>query len=209
MTTGAEKPRSADSTGRRALANAALEMLSADPGPDGAERALGHFHQASNMTDAMGALQALMHIGGEPFEEALTEFYDRWKHEPLVLDKWFAIQARAPGPQTLGRVMGLTVHPAFDARTPNRLRALVAGFSQFNPSAFHDPGGAGYRFLADQILAVDRFNPNVAARLIEPLGGFRRYTPELAALMRAELQRILATEGLSKNAYELASRALA
>ena len=126
-----------------------------------------------------------------------------------MVDKWFAIQARAPGPQTLGRVMALTTHPAFDAKTPNRLRAVVSSFSNFNPSAFHDPSGAGYRFLADQILAVDRFNPSVAARLIEPLGQFRRYAPQLGALMRAQLERIVDAEGLSKNVYELASRALA
>ncbi len=85
----------------------------------------------------------------------------------------------------------------------------MAGFSQANPAAFHDLSGAGYRFLADQILAVDGFNPNVAARLIEPLGGFRRFKPELADKMKAELERILSAEGLSKNVCELADRALA
>ncbi|MEI9963561.1 MAG: aminopeptidase N [Caulobacteraceae bacterium] len=199
----------AESAGRRALSNAALEMLAADPTPETAERALRRFRAATNMTDAMGGLEALMLIGGEPFEQALAEFYDRWKSEPLVVDKWFAIQARAPRPDAVGRVMGLTAHPAFDPKTPNRLRALVSSFSGFNPTAFHDPSGAGYRFLADQILAVDRFNPMVAARLIEPLGGFRRFKPALAALMKAELERIVAAEGLSKNVYELASRALA
>ncbi len=161
------------------------------------------------MTDAMGGLEALKLIGGEAFEQALEAFYARWRDEPLVVDKWFSVQARAPGPGALGRVIGLTAHPAFDAKTPNRLRALVAGFSQFNPAAFHDPSGAGYRFLADQILVVDRFNPNVAARLIEPLGGFRRFTPGLAEKMKAELERILGAEGLSKNVCELAARALA
>jgi aminopeptidase N len=199
----------AQSANRRALANAALELLAADPTRFTVERAKAHFSDAANMTDAMGALEALKLIGGEAFEEALTAFYARWKHEPLVVDKWFSIQARAPGPGAVGRAVGLTAHPAFDAKTPNRLRALVSSFSQLNPSAFHDPSGAGYRFLADQILAVDRFNPMVAARLIEPLGGFRRYRPELADLMKAQLERIAAAEGLSKNVYELATRALA
>ena len=199
----------AESAGRRALANAALELLAADADAAVVARAEGHYRRASNMTDSMGGLAALTAIGGAPFENALEDFYVRWKQEPLVVDKWFAVQARAPGPEALGRVMGLTTHPAFDPKTPNRLRALVASFSQANPSAFHDPSGAGYRFLADQILSVDRFNPMVAARLIEPLGGFRRYKPELAALMKAELERVVATEGLSKNVYELASRALA
>lgn len=207
---GAAGPFSPDasSAGRRALANAALELLAADPTADTVARAQRHFAEADNMTDAMGGLAALMQVGGEAFEAALEAFYDRWKSEPLVVDKWFAIQARAPGPETLGRVLALTTHPAFDAKTPNRLRALVSSFSQFNPSAFHDPSGAGYRFLADQVLAVDRFNPMVAARLIEPLGGFRRYRPELGTLMKAQLERIVAVEGLSKNVYELASRAL-
>ncbi len=199
----------AASAGRRALANAALEMLSAEPTPGTVGRVVQLVRAASNMTDAMGGFQALIQIGGEELDLALEAFYARWKDEPLVVDKWFAIQARVPGPQTLGRVMGLTAHPAFDAKTPNRLRALVAGFSQANPSAFHDASGAGYRFLADQILAVDTFNPMIAARLIEPLGGFRRYKPALAELMKAQLERIAATEGLSKNVYELASRALA
>ena len=199
----------AESAGRRALANSALELLAADPTRDTIARAEDHYRQAANMTDAMGALEALKLIGGPAFEDALKDFYARWKHEPLVVDKWFAIQGRAPGPGALGRVIGLTAHPAFDPKTPNRLRALVSNFSQFNPAAFHDQSGAGYRFLADQILAVDRFNPMVAARLIEPLGGFRRYKPELAGLMKAQLERIAAAEGLSKNVYELATRALA
>jgi aminopeptidase N len=199
----------AEGAGRRALANAALELLAADPTRANVARAEDHFRRAANMTDAMGALEALKLVGGPAFEDALSDFYARWKHEPLVVDKWFAVQARAPGPEAVGRITGLTAHPAFDARTPNRLRALVASFSQMNPSAFHDPSGAGYKFLADQILAVDKFNPMVAARLIESLGGFRRYRPELAAMMKAQLERIAAAEGLSKNVYELATRALA
>jgi aminopeptidase N len=161
------------------------------------------------MTDSIGGLSALMLIGGQAFEYALAHFYDRWKDEPLVVDKWFALQARDPGEGALGRVLGLTAHPAFDAKNPNRLRALVSTFASMNPSRFHDPSGAGYRFLADQILAVDAINPSVAARLVEPLGGWRRYRPEYGELMKAELQRIVGTEGLSKNVYELASKALA
>jgi aminopeptidase N len=146
--------------------------------------------------------------GGEDYEAALADFLERWKSEPLVVDKWFALQARDPDEGALGRVMGLTAHPAFESKNPNRLRALVSTFANFNPARFHDPSGAGYRFLADQILAVDGFNPMTAARLVDPLGGWRRYKPELGSLMKAELQRILAAPGLSKNVYELVSRAL-
>jgi aminopeptidase N len=196
------------SAGRRALRNGALELLAADPHADNRERAMGHFRAAANMTDAMGGLNALMLMGGEDFETALAEFYERWKDEPLVIDKWFAVQARSPAEGAIGRVVGLTAHPAFDPKNPNRLRSLVGGFASANQARFHDPSGAGYRFLADQILAVDSFNPMTAARLIEPLGGWRRYRPELGALMRAELQRIVDTPGLSKNVFELASRSL-
>jgi len=195
--------------GRRALRNAALELLAANPRHDVADLALGHYRAAGNMTDAMGGLSALMQIGGQAFEEALADFYARWKTEPLVIDKWFAVQARDPSEGALGRVLGLTAHPAFEAKNPNRLRALVSTFANFNPARFHDPSGAGYRFLADQILATDGFNPMTAARLVDPLGGWRRYAPELGALMKAELERIAKAEGLSKNVYELVTRALA
>jgi aminopeptidase N len=194
--------------GRRALRNAALELLAANPRADVAELAEGHYRAATNMTDAIGGLNALMLVGGEAFEDALADFFERWKAEPLVIDKWFALQARDPDEGALGRVLGLTAHPAFDQKNPNRLRALVSTFASANPARFHDPSGAGYRFLADQILAVDGFNPMTAARMIEPLGGWRRYTPELGALMKAELARIVAHEGLSKNVYELAAKAL-
>jgi aminopeptidase N len=198
----------AASAGRRALRNACIELLAMEPTADAIERATGHFNGATNMTDAMGGLSALMQIGGEPFEKALADFYETWKHEPLVIDKWFAVQARAPAEDVLGRVMALTTHPAFDSRNPNRLRALVQSFASGNPARFHDPSGAGYRFLADQILMVDGFNPMTAARLIEPLGAWRRYSPDLGEQMKQALQRIAAHPGLSKNVLELALKAI-
>ncbi|MCI3181146.1 aminopeptidase N [Caulobacter sp. CCUG 60055] len=199
----------AASAGRRALRNGALEALACDPHADNVALTVAHFEGAANMTDAMGGLTALSQIGGPAFEQALAAFYARWKDEPLVIDKWFAIQARDPSDLALGRVLGLTAHPAFDLKTPNRMRALVQTFANGNPARFHDPSGAGYRFLADQILAVDAFNPMTAARLVEPLGGWRRYAPALGQAMRAELERIAAAPGLSKNVLELASKALA
>ncbi|HYG26614.1 MAG TPA: aminopeptidase N [Caulobacteraceae bacterium] len=199
----------AQSAGRRALRNAALDLLSADRHSENIARAVGHFEAAANMTDAIGGLMALMNLGGEPAEKALADFHARWKDEPLVLDKWFTVQARDPSAGALGRVLALTAHPDFDIKNPNRMRALVQNFASGNPARFHDPSGAGYRFLADQILAVDAFNPSTAARLVEPLGGWRRYREDLGVLMRAELERIVAHAGLSKNVYELASKALA
>ena len=159
------------------------------------------------MTDAIGGLTALMLMGGADFDAALARFYDRWRDEPLVIDKWFQIQARSPAVDALARVEALTQHPDFDAKNPNRLRALIGAFAFGNPARFHDPSGAGYRLLADHVLAVDRFNPAVAARLLEPLAAWTRYTP-LGALMRAELERVVASPGLSKNVLEQASKAL-
>jgi aminopeptidase N len=194
--------------GRRALRNAALDLLAANPRSEIGELAAGHYAAAINMTDAMGGLSALMLVGGEVYENALADFFERWKHEPLVVDKWFALQARDPDETALGRVIGLTAHPAFDAKNPNRFRALVSTFASFNPARFHDPSGAGYQFLADQILSVDGYNPMVAARLVDPLGAWRRYKPEYGQLMKAQLERIMAAPGLSKNVFELVSRAL-
>jgi aminopeptidase N len=199
----------AEAAGRRALRNEALDLLAADPSAENRERALGHFRAAANMTDAMGGLCALMLMGGDDFETALDAFYARWKDEPLVIDKWFRIQAMSPGEDTLGRILGLTAHPAFDPRNPNRFRALVQTFAAANPVRFHDPSGAGYRFVADQILAIDGANPNMAARLVETLCGWRRYGRELGGKMKAELERIVETPGLSKNVLEMATRALA
>jgi aminopeptidase N len=198
----------AASAGRRALRNACIELMAAEPTEAARGRALGHFRGAANMTEAIGGLNALMLLGGQDFEDALAAFYERWRTEPLVIDKWFALQARAPGEEALGRVMALTAHPAFDPKNPNRLRALVQAFASSNPCGFHDPSGAGYRFLVDQILMVDGFNPSVAARLVEPLGAWRRYRPDLGALMKAALQRIVDHRGVSSNVLELAAKAL-
>jgi aminopeptidase N len=208
MRNGGEFSTDADAAGRRALRNAALELLAAQPNGRNRDRAREHLHQATNMTEAMGGLSALMLMGGADFEIALEAFYARWKHEPLVIDKWFAVQARDPDEGSLNRVIALTAHPDFDARTPSRLRALVQTFANGNPVRFHDPSGEGYRFLADQVIATDAVNPLTAGRLVEPLCIWTRYRPELAELMKAELERIAAAPGLSKNLTELVGRAL-
>jgi aminopeptidase N len=198
----------ADAAGRRALRNVALELLAANPSKRNRERANRHFDAARNMTDSIAGLGALMLMGGSDSDAALSTFYQRWKNEPLVIDKWFALQARDPSDGALARVIALTRHPEFDAKNPNRLRALVQTFASANPARFHDRSGAGYRFLADQILAVDAINPMTAARLVEPLGGWARYEVQLGKMMREQLTRIAAAPSLSKNVYELLTRAL-
>jgi aminopeptidase N len=199
----------AAAAGRRALRNAALDLLSAQPSIATEELAIGHFEAAANMTDAMGGLMALVNLGGSACDKALADFHAKWKDEPLVLDKWFAVQARDPSEKALKRVAALTSHPDFDSKNPNRLRALISTFASMNPARFHAEDGAGYRFLADQIMVIDGFNPMTAARMVEPLGGWRRYRPELGALMREQLERIVAHPNLSKNVFELVSKALA
>jgi len=198
----------AAAAGRRALRNACADLLSADPHAVNVARIVGHFDAAANMTDSMGALSALVQIGGAPRDAALAAFHAKWRHEPLVLDKWFAVQARDPSADALDRVIALTTHEDFDAGNPNRFRALVSTFANFNPARFHDPSGAGYRFLAEKILAVDAYNPMTAARLVEALGGWRRYPEPLAGPMKQALASVKAHPGVSKNVLELATKAL-
>jgi aminopeptidase N len=199
---------SAQAAGRRALRNGCAEILSADPHDENVQRLIGHYEAARNMTDMIGGLYPLVALGGVARDKALEKFHYTWKTEPLVLDKWFSVQSRDPNEDVLERVIALTTHPDFEPTNPNRLRALVSTFAAYNPARFHDLSGAGYRFLADQILAVDAFNPMTAARMIEPLGGWRRYKPELGALMREQLERIAAHPELSKNVLELVTKAL-
>jgi aminopeptidase N len=142
-------------------------------------------------------------------EAALARFYETWRHEDLVIDKWFALQARSSLPQTPARVRALTAHPAFDRKNPNRVRALIGAFAQGNQLRFHAAGGEGYALLADEIIALDPINPTIAARLVQPLGAWRRHEPGRQALMRRALERILALPGLSKNTYEMVSKSLA
>ncbi len=166
------------------------------------------FDARHNMTDQIAALRLLMDAGGAAGEEALAVFYDTWAGDPLVLDKWFAIQASAKGPETLARVRHLLGHPAYSPANPNRVRSLVASFCA-NQVRFHAADGAGYAFLGERVLELDPLNPQIAARLLQSLVRWRRFDPARRTLMRAELERVLAVDGLSKDAYEVASKGLA
>jgi aminopeptidase N len=208
MQSDAEFSADAAAAGRRALRNACADVLSADPNAENVERLLGHFIAANDMASQMGGLSALMLSGSDVRDMALERFHRNWRHEPLVLDKWFAVQGQDPSEAALQRVIALTQHPDFEPTNPNRLRALVSTFASYNAARFHNPSGAGYRFLADQVLAVDGFNPMTAARLVEPLGNWRRYKPELGRLMREQLERVATHPNLSKNVLELATKAL-
>jgi aminopeptidase N len=197
-----------EAIGRRALRNVCLAYLAA-AGDEGVHLARSQFAAQANMTDVLAALHILADTDGPDRDAALAAFHARWRHDDLVLDKWFAIQAMSSRPQTVEDVRALYAHPDFDLRNPNRLRALVGAFSAGNQVRFHDASGAGYRFLADVIVALDPINGLTAARLVNPLGMWRRQNPQRAALMRAELERILATPQLSRGTHEKAFKALA
>jgi aminopeptidase N len=161
------------------------------------------------MTDVLAALAVLVDTDCPERGEALARFYERWKDDPLVIDKWFAMQARSVLPDTVAAVRELTRHPAFSRANPNRMRAVIGTFAQGNQLHFHSADGAGYAFLAEEVLALDSANPTMSARLVQPLGQWRRFDPGRQALMKAQLDRILKSPGLSANAYEMVSKSLA
>jgi aminopeptidase N len=204
-------PYSIDGTsiGRRALRNACLAYLAAADPEKGAALALAQFEAGRNMTDVLAALTVLIDLDRPERAAALVRFYELWSHDDLVTDKWFALQARSSLPQTPDRVRELTRHPAFERKNPNRVRALVGTFAQANQLRFHDADGAGYILLADEVIALDPLNPTTAARLVQPLGSWRRHDAARQALMRREVERVLATPDLSKNTYEMVSKSLA
>jgi aminopeptidase N len=194
--------------GARRLRSAALGYLMTGGAEDAAALAYGQFSNADNMTDRQWGMKILADSDAPERLEALATFYRRYRDDPLVIDKWFTVQALSLRDDTAAAVEALADHPDFTMLNPNRLRALVGSFAN-NQRAFHDASGRGYRFLARMILAVDKLNPQVAARLVPPLGRWRRFEPNRAAKMKEELERIVRTEGLSKDVYEQASKSLA
>ncbi len=206
--TGPYSPDAA-AAGRRALRNIALAYLMAID--DSTARALTflEYRRAENMTDAMAALECLANSAGAERERALGMFYEKWKDEALVVDKWFKVQAISSHPQTLERVRSLVSHPAFDLKNPNRARSLIHSFAQYNALRFHAADGEGYRFAAGQVIALDRINPQIASRLARAFDRWRKYDAGRQAHARAALESIAAAEGLSADVGEVVTRALA
>ena len=191
--------------GRRSLRNACLAYLSAE---GDATRAKAQFDAGGNMTDVLAALAVLCGLDCPERTQALAAFHAAWRDDPLVLDKWFSLQAISPLPDTMAAVHALAEHPDFDLRNPNRVRSLVGSFGA-NQVRFHAADGAGYRFLADMIIRLDPANPQIAARMVSPLGQWRRFDAGRQERMKAELRRIVGVPGLSKNTFEMASKSLA
>ncbi|PKU21376.1 aminopeptidase N [Telmatospirillum siberiense] len=194
--------------GARALRNASLSYLSATGTAEAKALLVAQAETAGNMTDTLAALGLLGDVEGPERAAVFQDFYERWQHDDLVIDKWFALQAVSSLPETLERCRSLLAHPAFDLRNPNRVRSLIGAFSQGNQLRFHEAGGAGYAFLAEQIIAIDPLNATMAARLTQPLGAWKRQDAARQSLMRLALERILAVAGLSKGTFEMASKSL-
>ncbi|HEX4800215.1 MAG TPA: aminopeptidase N [Sphingomicrobium sp.] len=194
--------------GVRRLRTVSLGLIAAADETRAADLAKTQFDAADNMTDRQGALGILVSLDAPQRGEALDAFYDRFHDDPLVIDKWFALQAAAQRTDTVDQVLKLAQHPDFTMSNPNRLRSLAGVFGG-NHWAFHSADGRGYAFLADMIIAADKLNPQVAARLVPPFGRWRRFEPKRATLMRRALERIAATPGLSKDVYEQVSKSLA
>jgi aminopeptidase N len=197
------------SAGKRGLKNLALSYLLAAPGEAELALAQRQFDEAGNMTDRSAALSALIHSGQpENAAASLERFYQDFSKEALVVDKWFSMQASAPATD-VAAVRQLMQHPAFTLKNPNRARSLIFSFCNGNPSQFHAPDGSAYAFWAEQVIALDALNPQVAARLARSMDRWRRYVPELQAHMRTALETVAARVGLSNDVLEVVSKALA
>jgi len=195
----------AAAAGKRALKNLCLSYL----GEIGlAPLAYEQFRNADNMTDSMAALTILANLDCPERRPALEAFYARWQDEPLVVDKWLAAQAASRLPVTLARVRELLEHPAFDIKVPNRVYALIRTFCA-NHVRFHAADGSGYGFLADQVLALNEINPQVAARMARGFDRWRKFDAGRQARARAALERIRDAQGLSKDVAEIVGKALA
>jgi aminopeptidase N len=185
-----------------------LRFLTAENDDSSAELAHAHFRSATNMTDMTAGLAALARMTSPRKEEAFEAFHNRFRPDPLVLDKWMGLQAMSPLPDTIDRVRSLMSHPVFTLKNPNRVRALIGAFAVGNPLRFHDRSGAGYRLLREVVQSLDSINPQTAARMAAAFETWRRYDPERQRLIRAELENIAAGSGLSNNLYEMVSKML-
>ena len=194
--------------GRRALKNLCLTYLTLLDDVAIHRNCFNQFADADNMTDRLTALTCLVHQRLPNWEDALAAFYHNFQDDPLVIDKWFTLQAMAPGVKTLEAVVTLMEHPAFTMRNPNRVRSLIGAFAHGNPSGFHDLSGAGYAFLADRVLQLDATNPQLAARMLGPLSRWQRYAPGHQELMCQQLERIWNHKPLSNDVGEIVEKSL-
>ena len=199
--------------GRRSLRNLCLAYLLC-PAPDSPANAealqLGkrQYQDSDNMTDSLAALTAVVHADREAGDALVADFLARWQHDPLVMDKWLALQASCPLPGTLARVRALLEHPVFDLKNPNKARALIASFCSLNQRQFHAADGAGYQFLGEMVAQLDTFNPQISSRMAAPFIQWRRFDPDRQRLMQAQLEQLLRQPKLSDDLKELVEKSL-
>jgi aminopeptidase N len=209
-TSDAEYAADAESIARRSLKNLALSYLMRSDKDEAVTLAQTQFVQASNMTDQLSGLRCLVNSGAgaavDLKRDALDSFYRQWSHEPLVVDQWFVAQAVCQLPGSLAQVKQLLEHADFDIRNPNKVRSLIGAFCGQNHLGFHDASGEGYEFLADQVLVLDKLNPQIASRLLTPLTRWRKFSAKRQGLMQAQLRRIKAQEELSKDLFEIVEK---
>jgi len=197
----------AKAAGRRALKNRCLSLLASCKHAQAASLTTKQLTSASNMTDELAALVTLTHLGGQRVDHTMEDFFTRWKHDPLVIDKWFSVQSMRKHAGGIDAVKALTEHPAYDPSNPNRARALIGGFAMGNADLFHKIDGSGYAFFTDQILDMDKRNPGVAARLLGAFSIWRKLDDHRQALIKAQLTRIISHKP-SKNVLEIAQKTL-
>lgn len=190
----------------RMLKNQCLMYLAY--GDESTETLVAQYQKQQNMTDVLAALNALNHLDVPERADCLSDFYQRWHKDSLVMDKWFSLQARSESSQALQVVRGLLEHPDFNYRNPNRVRSVLGVFGRLNMKAFHDASGGGYDLLAEEVLKMDKINPQVAARLVTAFTAWKRFKGHRQEKMHAALQRIAAEKALSKDVYEIVSKSL-
>lgn len=192
----------------RQLKNVCLHYLTMIEQHRYIELSFKQYHQSENMTDRLAALRAIANSNDSRREDYLGEFYFHWQFEPLVVDKWFSLQATSTHENVFSQVLALTKHEAFTIKNPNRVRSLIGAFSSNNLFYFHRPDGAGYEFLREYVVKLDALNPQIAARLLEPMTTWRRYDVNRQALMQKQLELVRAVKGLSNDVYEVVSKTL-
>jgi aminopeptidase N len=197
-----------EQAGRRALRNVALGYLTSRGRPEDIARAAAHFDQSRNLTDETAALAILAEINVPERATAFDRFYERWKGDHLVIDGWFAYQAATPLASSLATVKKLTRHPLFSMKNPNKVRALIGTFAMGNPVNFNRPDGRGYDFVADRVLELDRFNPQIAARMLSAFRSWKALEPARRRVAKKTLQRIAKTKPLSPDVFEIVSKML-
>ena len=194
--------------GQRDLKNKCLDLLSMVDGDKYKTLAFDHFKNATNMTDEIGALSVLVNSDSSFKDEALKAFYTKWKSETLVMQKWLSVQAVDSNDSAYDNLLKLEKDSVYDRTIPNLVRALLGQFAANNKVQFNHPSGRGYKLVTERLLELDKLNPQVASRLASAFKDYKRVPKNLQDLMKPELERMIKTDGLSKNVYEIVSKIL-